>query len=62
MKVQRQANQHVLSQRREDSNLLNAENARHAQEIETLKARLAAAEAKNQQTSDAVFGNLCVSI
>ena len=44
---QRQANQHVLTQRRDGTNALRAENARKSQEIESLKAQLAAAEVRN---------------
>jgi hypothetical protein len=37
-------------------NALMAENARQAQEIESLKARLAAADAKNRQSDEMMFG------
>ena len=37
-------------------NALRAENARRAQEIESLKTRLAAAEAKNRRADDMIYG------
>jgi hypothetical protein len=52
----RQANHHVVSQRVDDVNALRAENTQQAQEIESLKARLAGAESKNRQTDDMIFG------
>jgi hypothetical protein len=45
---QRQANQHVVTQRVDSVNALRAENARQEDEIKSLKAQLAAAEAKNR--------------
>ena len=51
--AQRQASQHVGN-----VNALRAENARQAQEIESLKTRLTAAEAKNRQTDDMIYGKL----
>jgi hypothetical protein len=39
-----------------DVNALRAENAQQAQEIESLKAHLAAAEAKNRRTDDMIYG------
>ena len=53
---QQQAGQSVLTRSREDNNELKAKNKQHAQEIERLKAQLAAAEEKNQQTSRALAG------
>ena len=55
---QRQARQHVLTQRREDTNALRAENARRAQELENLKAQPATAQVKEWQTNQTFFGNL----
>ena len=46
--AQCQANQHVVTQRVDSVNVLRAENARQAQEIESLKARLAVTESKNR--------------
>jgi hypothetical protein len=54
---QRQASQHVLTQRRDDANALRAENARQAQEIESLKAQLATAEAKNRQMNEMILAS-----
>ena len=56
--AQRQANQHVVTQRAGSMNALRAENARQTQEIESLKARLAAAEAKNRRTDEMIDGKL----
>lgn len=40
----------------DDVNALRAKNAQQAQEVEGLKDRLAAAESKNRQTDDLIFG------
>ena len=53
---QRQANQHVVTQRVDVVNVLRAENSRRALEIESLKARLAVVESMNWQTNDMIFG------
>lgn len=53
---QRQANQHVLSQQRANTDVLKAVNAQQAQEIQELKAKLATAEAKNRQTDETSSG------
>jgi hypothetical protein len=42
----------------EQVNALRAENARQAQEIESLKARLAISESENRQTDDMIYGKL----
>ena len=54
--AQRQANQHVVTQRVGDVNVLRAENARQAQEVESLKSHLVAAEAKNRRMDDIIYG------
>lgn len=54
---QRQAGQHVLTRRREDTSAPRAKNAQQAQEIKNLKAQLVAAQAKERQTSQTIFGN-----
>ena len=46
------------AQRRDDASALKAKNAQQAQEIEDLKAQLAATKAKEWQTSETIFGNL----
>ena len=56
--AQRHANQHVVTQRVSNVNALRAKNARQAQEIESLKTHLAAAEAKNRRTDDMIYGKL----
>jgi hypothetical protein len=51
-----QANQHVVTQRVDGVNTMRAENAQQADEIKSLKAQLVAAEAKNRQTDEEIFG------
>jgi hypothetical protein len=53
---QRQANQHVVTQRVDGVNALRAKNARQADGIKSLKAQLATAKAKNHRTDETIFG------